>query len=406
MKRQYLKKAILPSCPGVYVFRDSKKRPLYIGRASSLVDRVKSYFAPDLIITRGPRIVDMITKAKHITFHKTDSVLEAIILESALIKKYQPLHNIDERDDKSDQYVVISDEEWPRVFQVRARDHNFAVKTGTLSYKVMKVFGPYPEGELIKDALKILRKLFPFKDKKSHDLRHDAFYKTIKMSPDSLIEYGKTIRYLIRFFEGKKNLLRSSLKREMDTYSRRMEFEKANRAKKLLFSLNHIQDVALIKREKSFLVAREFAKFRMEAYDIAHLCGVNVVGAMVVSVGGEFTRSEYRRFMISRQINNDIAALVEIIERRLDHSEWTYPDLIIVDGNEIHANAAEAVLSARRINIPVVAVTKDDKHKAARIVGSSEIIRNSRIDVIALNAEAHRFAIQYHRNLRNKFIVI
>ena len=109
----------LPDTPGVYTFRDYKGRPLYIGRATSLKDRVKSYLAIDLIETRGPRIVDMVTKAKRVKFQQTETVLEAIILESALIKKYQPYYNIDERDDKSSHYVIITDELWPRVFLVR-----------------------------------------------------------------------------------------------------------------------------------------------------------------------------------------------------------------------------------------------------------------------------------------------
>ena len=129
MLSQYLKKLELPENPGVYIFRDYQKRPLYIGRATSLRDRTKSYFSNDLIETRGPRIVDMVTKAKSVTWEQTDSVLEAIILESALIKKYQPHYNVDERDDKSSYYVVVTDEAWPRVFLTRARDFD-AKRTG------------------------------------------------------------------------------------------------------------------------------------------------------------------------------------------------------------------------------------------------------------------------------------
>src|SRR4051794_18193656 len=101
MISQYLSTVDIPDTPGVYTFRDRQKRPLYIGRATSLRDRVKSYFSNDLIETRGPRIVDMVTKAVRLTWQETSSVLEAVLLESALIKKYQPFYNVDERDDKS-----------------------------------------------------------------------------------------------------------------------------------------------------------------------------------------------------------------------------------------------------------------------------------------------------------------
>jgi excinuclease ABC subunit C len=165
MTSQQLAKLKLPDVPGVYIFRDHLKRPLYIGRATSLRDRTRSYFGVDLIDTRGPRIVDMVTKAKTATWHETDSVLEAVLLESQLIKRYQPFYNVDERDDKSSQYVIITEELWPRVFLARARDYDQAIKDKTLEYEVKRAFGPFVESGLIKEALRILRKLFPFKDK-------------------------------------------------------------------------------------------------------------------------------------------------------------------------------------------------------------------------------------------------
>jgi hypothetical protein len=184
MTGQRLARLKIPDSPGVYTFRDIKKRPLYIGRATSLRDRVKSYFGADLIVTRGPRIVDMVTKARTVVWQETGSVLEAVLLESELIKRYQPFYNVDDRDDKSSQYVVITDEKWPRVFLARARDLEQQRKDGTLPYKTKLLFGPYPESGLIKEALKILRRLFPFKDKKSFDPRHDAFYRALGRSPE------------------------------------------------------------------------------------------------------------------------------------------------------------------------------------------------------------------------------
>jgi excinuclease ABC subunit C len=128
---------------------------------------------------------------------------------------------------------------------------------------------------------------------------------------------------------------------------------------------------------------------------------INVVGAMTVSVNGELTPAHYRKFKISKQVNNDMAGLVEILSRRLNHSEWTYPDLILVDGNETHRTHAESVLKARRISIPVIAVTKDERHKAARLIGNPEIIEKYQKQIVALNAEAHRFAIAFHRLRRS-----
>ena len=405
MKSQYLAKAKLPDAPGIYIFKDDKKRPLYIGRATSLKDRAKSYFSPDLIETRGPRIVDMVTKARTLSFQETGSVLEAILLESELIKRYQPFYNVDERDDKSSNYVVITDEPWPRVFLARSRDYDQAAKEKRLPYAVLKAFGPYPEGGLIKEALKILRKLFPFKDRKAHDPRHEAFYRALGRSPDEGAEnarrrYRKTIAGLILFFEGKKGVLRKRLEKEMNAHARKMEFEEADRVKKLLYALDHIRDMALIKREAFDVKGNNKRGFRIEAYDIAHLSGQNVVGAMTVSDNGQLAPSEYRKFKISRERNNDIAGLVEMLSRRLNHPEWPFPDLIVVDGNEVQQRAAEAVLRARRITIPVIAVTKDERHKASSFVGNAQIIGPHKNAIVAVNAEAHRFAIAYHRKKR------
>ena len=421
MRRQYLDKQKLPDKPGVYTFLNSHKRPMYIGRATSLKDRVKSYFATNLIETRGPRIIDMVTKSVSLRWQETDSVLEAIILESSLIKKYQPQYNVDEKDDKSSLYILITDELWPRVFTVRARDYEYDRKNGsvsqkTLEYKTLELFGPYPHGGLITEALKVLRKIFPFKDKKSRDSRHEAFYQALGRSPSGLDNlarrrYKRTIRNLILFMHGKKITLQKRLEREMNVYAKRQQFEDAGKIKRTLFALKHINDMALIKAENSRQKSREDDSrnendrkghyFRIEAYDIAHLSGSNVVGAMTVSINGEFATAEYRKFKISKDTNNDTANLAELLSRRLNHSEWTYPDLIIVDGNEVQVKVATAVLSARRINIPVVGVTKNDKHKADRIIGSSIFVVKYQKEIIALNAEAHRFAIAYHRSRRS-----
>jgi len=393
----------IPDNPGVYIFRDYRRRPLYIGRATSLRTRVKSYADADLIVTRGPRLVDMVTKAKSITWQINETVLEAILLESALIKRYQPPYNVDERDDKSSQYVIITDEEWPRVFLARARDLDHAKKEGIMPYKIKRSFGPFLHSAVIKEALVILRKLFPFKDKKSFDPRHDAFYRALGRSPDSQDEsaherYMKTIKYLILFFEGKKKLLRKQLHNQMKDCAAAREFEEADRAKRLIYALDHINDISLMKRERT----ETPGDFRIEAYDVAHLSGAEAVGAMTVSCRGGFMNSEYRKFKLSKNVNDDNAGLREILSRRLNHPEWAFPDLIVVDGNEVQMKSAEAVLAARRMAIPVVAVTKDDRHKASRLIGHPDLIKTYKDEIIALNAEVHRFAITFHRGRLRK----
>ncbi|MES2314464.1 MAG: GIY-YIG nuclease family protein [Patescibacteria group bacterium] len=423
MISQQVKKLDIPELPGVYIFRDYQKRPLYIGRATSLKDRTRSYFSNDLIETRGPRIVDMVTKAKTLTWETTDSVLEAIILESALIKKYQPHYNVDERDDKSSYYVVITKEEWPRVFLARARDFDAkrsgdVFDDGKTSYKVKAVFGPYVHSGLIKEALKILRKMFPFKDVKSFDARHNSFYEALGRSPkgtddNSKRRYQRTIANLILFFEGKKKLLQAKLQRDMNMYAKKMEFEEAQKAKRLIYALDHVNDMALIKEEKNTMrpagggqgsQEATHRDFRMEAYDVAHLSGTNVVGAFAVMVDGEFDKSQYRKFILSSQENNDVKNLREILTRRLNHTEWAFPDLIVVDGGEAQLNAAKEILSARRISIPIVGLVKDERHKARMIIGDFEAFKEKARDIVRLNEETHRYTIAFHKKRRGKLV--
>ncbi len=405
MNFTYLKNRKVPENSGIYIFRDYRKRPIYIGRATSLKDRTKSYFTNDLIATRGPRIVDMVTKAKYITWQATASVLEAVILESSLIKKYQPIYNVDERDDKSAQYVVITEEEWPRVFLVRVRDFEKLRTQETLPYKVQKYFGPFTDSGLIKEAMKILRKMFPFRDAKSVDSRHQAFYQAIGRSPDiakheERESYLKTIKYLTLFFESKNAELKKQITLDMKKYACEKRFEEAQRSKKLLYALQHINDIALIRKNRDANAVKFGQTFRMEAYDIAHLSGKDVVGGMVVSENGNFNKNEYRKFKVSLERNDDLAGLAEILSRRLNHSEWTYPDLIVVDGDQRQFDIATNILKSRRIDIPVVAVTKNDKHKADSFIGNPDLVSRHKPDIIAINAEVHRYSLSYHRQRR------
>jgi excinuclease UvrABC nuclease subunit len=124
MERADLKAIDLPDCPGVYLFTKGKgrsKKILYVGKATSLRDRVRSYFDDDLIATRGPRIVDMITQADGIDHETVPTVLEALVREAALIREHNPPSNAMGKDDKTFLYAVITDEEIPRVIAIRGK---------------------------------------------------------------------------------------------------------------------------------------------------------------------------------------------------------------------------------------------------------------------------------------------
>lgn len=417
------KKHKLPDKPGVYFFLGPSDRGkkneniLYIGKATSLKDRVGSYFSKDLIDTRGPILVDMVFSAKKIKYQVTDSVLEALILEAEQIKKHQPKYNTKEKSDKSFNYVCITKEELPKVVIVRGKN----IKNRVFD----KTYGPYTSSTQLREALRLVRKIFPFLDDKSKN--YLEFYRQINLVPDINDKklYLQNIKNIKLFFSGsprpggaRKKIL-GNLKKEMLVCAKAKEFEKASEIKRQIFALQHINDVALLRNENpklknfsgllhptggTFPVQNSLVQdFRIEAYDIAHMGGKNMVGVMTVVDDGEPEKSEYKKFKIRTQENaNDTGALKEVLERRFNHPEWRYPNLLVVDGALAQFNTATKVLKNLSLKIPVVGVVKDDKHKAKAFIGNEEIINENKAAILLANSESHRFAINYHKNIRTK----
>jgi excinuclease ABC subunit C len=403
MKSQDLKKLNIPDKPGVYFFK-RENNILYIGKATSLRSRVRSYFGKDLIATRGPVILDMTVQANTLKWEVTDSVLEALILEAELIKQHQPKYNTKEKDNKSFNYVCITKEKLPKVLVIRGR------KLKKSDYK--KVFGPFPNGLQLREAMRIIRKIFPYFDNHSDKKQNYQFYKQLSLIPEG--DYKNNIRNLILFFQGKKKKIIISLKKDMMEFAKKREFEKAGEVKKKIFALEHINDVALIKEDKSASDLPE-RSYRIEAYDIAHMSGKNMVGVMtVVEAGlpaqaGEVAKQEYKKFIIKSQTGsparaggNDTGALEEVLSRRFRHTEWGLPNLVVVDGSTAQLNVAKRVLNRYQFDIPIVAVVKDDKHKARALIGDEALIKIHKKSILLSNSEAHRFGITFHKQKRNK----
>lgn len=400
------KKIDLPKKPGVYFFK-SGEDILYIGKATNLAHRTSSYLQKNLMETRGPLIVKMVEDAKTIEWTETDSALEALILESYLIKQHQPPYNTREKDNRSYNYVVITNELAPRVFTVRQRA--LKIIQGRQDDSLMHVFGPFPERDQLQTALKIIRKIFPFHGKKTIHKNNIEFYKQLGLVPDSLDSdaraiYMDNIHYIALFFQGKKKSLITKLKRDMMQHAKSLEFERAAVIKKQIYALEHIRDMALLKH--NFEGAAYVQNFRMEAYDIAHIQGDAMVGVMVVYSGVQIDTSEHRVFNInSVDRANDTAALYEVMTRRLNHQEWPYPQIIVVDGGIAQKRVIEKALRERDLSIPVMSVVKDEHHKAREILGQKKISQKYAREIVALNAESHRFAIKQHKKKRdNNFL--
>ncbi len=407
MTKEQLTRKKLPDAPGVYFFLGARKQILYIGKATSLKNRVRSYFADDIKEKRSEFIEKMVLEAKTLEHTVTDSVLEALILETNLIRTHKPVYNTRSKDDKSYNHLVITNEAFPRVLVVRGKDLTEQFADNEIKYE----FGPFPSGTLFREALKIVRKLFKFYDtsrpvgqEKSKFLKGKIdFNRQIGLYPteENKEEYNRTIRHIRLFFEGKKQQVIKELEKDMMKLAKQEKFEEANSIKKRIFALTHIQDIALIKDDNRMY--RDDKRVRIEAYDVAHMGGKDMVGVMTVIDSGEVAKDEYRKFKIKTLDDaNDPAALKEVLERRLNHLEWPLPQIIVVDGSTAQKNAAEAVLRARGHMIPVVAVVKDERHKPIRLIGQKHLLEVHQQSILHANAESHRFSIAYHRLKRDK----
>ena len=410
MTSQEYKKLKLPDNPGVYFFMKGKVI-LYIGKATSLRSRVQSYFSTDLINMRGMFLVDMVTQADNIKWQETDSVLEALILEADLIKTHQPKYNTKEKDGKSFLCVVITAEAMPQVLMVRKKDIDTKNKTAKVSrakktVQYTDMYGPFTNGSQLKEAMKIVRRIFPYRDDASSKRDNYEFYKQLGLTPEIAPQEKSSQKVLGSPHE---NFLPSAKHVRPDHFDKSFPVSLADQAK---FSAAVSDKYSLPSKsdsDKSFP-----ATLRIEAYDIAHLSGKDMVGVMTVinavapAYRGvqeqfELNKDEYRKFKIKTVSGaNDPAALAEVLTRRLGHATWELPNIIVVDGNEVQKNVAEKIIKEKGFNIPVVALVKDDKHKVRGLIGPKDIVTAHKQAITLVNNEAHRFAIAYHKLKRGK----
>jgi excinuclease ABC subunit C len=216
----------------------------------------------------------------------------------------------------------------------------------------------------------------------------------------SASQYAITIKHISELFNGNMKGLKRSLEREMKQASEEERYEDAIILRRQADALTHIRDVSLIKEER----ISSGGGVRIEGYDVAHTSGTETVGVMTVVHNGEALKSEYRKFKITTATNNDVASLTEMLSRRLEHTEWQLPRVIVIDGSTAQMHAVEKMLSGYGIQIPVVGVVKNDAHKPERLIGDARARQAYERDILLVNAEAHRFAITWHRKRRGKIV--
>ncbi len=407
------KKSQLPDSPGIYLFYNSLSDLIYVGKATSLKNRVTSYF-------RGQRssrpIEEMIHEVARIEHHVTDSALEAIILESIYIKRHQPRYNVLGKDDKSWNYLVLTKELFPRLRAVR--QHDMALLSPTeIKERYRDVFGPYP-GLNTKAALKLLRRLFHISD--CEPLRgRPCLYREMGQclgvctGEISATEYREqVIKPLTLFLKGEKKRVVSGFEKRMKLAAKAEQYEEASRARDQLFALQRIHDIALINDSfvhDAFPLDKTLGggPLRIEGYDISNLGSTDKVGSMVVFDEAGPVKSQYRKFTIKGVAGqSDVDCLAEVLERRLNHPEWPLPKVFLIDGGRPQVNRARVVLAARGVTASLIGIAKGPERKRNDIILGDKRPETTLFAakflplLIRVRDEAHRFAITFNRSKR------
>jgi excinuclease ABC subunit C len=399
----------LPGSPGVYIMKGADRQVLYVGKAGNLKKRVSSYFYPNRRL--GERIEMLVGKVKDISYLPTATEAEALIYENGLIKKLSPKYNVALKDGKSYPLLKLTvNEKFPRLFTTRDRKNDGAV-----------YYGPYSDARLLRQAVIILRQVFPLRTcgrmPKSTCLDYHI-RQCLGPCVGEIDEacYGQIVSELKLFLEGRKDELVHMLAARMREESSKENFEEASRLKSRIEALGSIRDKAVkygagneIEELRNILGMKSSLDV-IEAFDVSNIMGSGAVGSMIYFYKGKPKKSEYRKFRIKTVAGvDDYAMMREIVRRRytrLIAERVRLPNLVLIDGGKGHLSAAlEELEKLGLTKLPVIGIAKEFEH----------IFLKGRKDTIVLpkeskalhllervRDEAHRFAISYHKRLRSK----
>jgi len=408
--------------PGVYIFLDNKGDVIYVGKAINLKKRVSSYFTNKKDLGDKTKIlVSQIDKIKTI---RVESEIESLLLEANLIKKYQPKYNIKLTDGKAYPLIKITiNDEYPKVLVARKQDDPHSI-----------YFGPFPNTGAMRLVLRTIRRIFPFQSVLNHPDKL-CFYFHLGLCPCPNVlkdkSYKQTIKHIVKFLNGKTKSIVRDLEKERSDFSKNQQFEQALLIQDKIDAIRLVTSKFYkpfqyeinpnlredIRNEELNLLIKNLNEEkviirklnRIECFDISNTSGKNATGSMVVFVNGERETSLYRKFKIRGSYNNlpnDFAMMEEVISRRLKHLEWGYPNLIIVDGGKGQISSALKALAQENIHIPVVGLAKQEETIITADFKEIILPKDSKQLhlVMRIRDEAHRFAIDYHKKLRTKFI--
>ena len=431
----------IPRTPGIYAL-SSPKEILYVGKALSLRDRVENHFQQPSY--RDNLFISKITK---IGFLETVSDIDALLLESQVIKKLQPKYNVVWKDDKKYLSVAITPsttlsagkEKLPRVFLthqpfVASPPQGLRPSLPKPSLGKTKLglgteyIGPFVKGRDIKQVLRLLRKAFPYYTAKKHPVL-PCPYCHIGLCPGPKPDvkiYKQNIKNLTAVLRGGRVSVLKNLRTSMERASKRQDFEKAAILRDQVFSLENIASHASLgslsyphlREPKLQKMPKPWSEYkRIEAYDISNIQGKQSTGSMVTFLNGKPAKEWYRKFKIHITGKpNDFAMMQELIFRRLKHIEWPYPDLMLIDGGKGQLSSAiKAIsnlgnLSFGKLRFPklreirVVALAKRNNELFYPNKTKPVLLKNLPQEdanlLLHVRDEAHRFAVTYHRKLR------
>ena len=436
--------SVLPNKPGVYIMRDKEGTILYVGKAKKLSDRVKQYFQQSNLYSRGwklPSLLPLIFKIDYVT---CASERDALVLEEKLIKQYQPFFNSLGKDGKSYPYLKISmSEDFPRLQLVR-RSEMLQAQHGKDLY-----FGPYPKSSMVRGLMRFLWKskyapLRPCKWNFSREkplaaqkINTCLYYHTGqcpapcagKISHEG---YRKIALRMAEFLEGKFGEVTQTITALMQAHADKLEYEQAAVYRNFLHALAHLQERVLVGKFKdeaittamentdklkrlAQVIGMKKLPAHIEAFDNSHLFGREAVGCMVCYINGEKNHEHYRRFKIRSKLpergGSDFTMMQESVYRRLrqlkkDLSQM--PDLILLDGGKSQITAALNAFERAGLFIPFIALA--ETHEGIYLPGAAQSIKLPIGDpalnlLMEIRDEVHRFAITYHRKLREKAVL-
>ena len=416
-----IKKA--PKRAGIYIFKNKTGEILYIGKAGNLRNRVRQYLKPD---PERPFLEHLMKEAEKLELKTTGSEIEALILESRLIKERQPKYNVALRDGKRHFYVGFSNEDFPKAF---------------ITHQPTKL-GPFTDGTALRTTLRLLRRIFLYCTCKQ---KHNNFclnyhigkcpgYCCLKKQPEKsqVRNYRKNIKAVMDILAGKKDSVIKNLKKEIDLLARNKDFEKAIEMRDKMIKLEKVFENAKIIRDAKYRLEQKESILdklalifklpkppgRIEGYDISNIQGKDAVGSMVVFVDGQPDKNEYRKFKIRlKNKPDDIAMLKEVLTRRFKHSgmprtpkpsakEWPRPDLIFVDGGIAQLNAAKSSIINYKLSIPIISLAKGKKEIFSTTLKKPVPLRKLLLEIknliLHIDSEAHRFAISYYRKVHRR----